>query len=351
MEAALESNIEYSLKMQALDKVLMYFGFNNIDVWNLYFCNSFLFDLKPRLNKRQKIKRVFPPRLVSGVRIPSEYNQTIIILRNYKALVCVQDPHTLVCVWYMIPIVWVRYIYYKNGSFYLSNIEFCCRHNMIYETNWMDYAIVQPMSIELLDDIRLFPSLFHFGISDCKISVKCFKILQSGGFYLNDSHSCTYVSKICAFLLGYRDFIKESDKCGIGFRGYDESGVPLAVKYILSQPQLSKIIQIMFVCKVCYPYFSSFMKFLRFVISHTKLSNIICGCIESEINDKITYQNVHIPLQTAEVRVKYSCCFPSLLNHPFTTILADHDHVKVVNDMAEMTNFGYKVKWNVSHYR
>ena len=350
MEAAHESNINYILKMQALDKVLMYFGFNNIDIWNLYFCNSFLFNLKPRLNKRQKIKRVFPPRLFHNVRIPSEFNQTIIILRNYKALVCVQDPHTTVCVWYVVPIVWVRYIYYMHGSFYLSNIEFCCRHNVIHETEWPDYIIVQPMSIELLDDIRLFPSLFHFGISDCEQSVKCFKILELGGYYVND-RTCNYVSKFRAFLFGYHDFIIESDKCGIGFRGYDELGFPLAAKFVLSHPQLSKIIQIMFVCKVCYPYFNSFIKFLRFVVSHTKLSTLLCGCDESKINNKIIYDNVHIPLQTSEVKPKYSCSFTSFMKHPFVAILADHDHIRIENDMADMTNFGYTVKWNVSHYR
>lgn len=39
--------LDYDVKMRALHNVLLYFGKWNMDIWNLYFCNSFLFQLKP----------------------------------------------------------------------------------------------------------------------------------------------------------------------------------------------------------------------------------------------------------------------------------------------------------------
>lgn len=66
------------VKMQALKQVLLYFGFRNIEIWNLYFCNSFLFQLKPIISR---VTQVFPSLSSSYcIRIRKEYCDTIIVL-------------------------------------------------------------------------------------------------------------------------------------------------------------------------------------------------------------------------------------------------------------------------------
>ena len=215
------------MTMMALDKVLFYFDFRNIDVWNLYFCNSFLFNLKPKLNKKKDVVRVFPPLLFNFfVRIPTQYNNSIVILRNYKAMVCITDESVPnVCIWYVIPVCWVRYIFYRNKSFYLSNVEFCCRHNIIHETEWPDYIVFQPMSIELSNDVRLFP-LFHYGISKCEHErPRNFKIYEIGGVFEDVEFCCEY-----------------------GFHG-SKTELSNEVKIVLSHHFLSIIMQIMYSCK------------------------------------------------------------------------------------------------------
>lgn len=68
-----------SVKMEALCQVLLYFGYCNYEIWNFYFCNSYLFRLKP-LN-RKCVRKVFPSLLNSYfIKIQKEYCETIIVL-------------------------------------------------------------------------------------------------------------------------------------------------------------------------------------------------------------------------------------------------------------------------------
>ena len=335
-------NVADEVKMLALSQVLLYFDLFNAYLWNLYFCNSFLYAMKPVISG---VKWVYPLLLDSRIQIRKEFRNTIIVLRNYRALVCLNRSDLNFPVWFVIPVSWVRYIFFKNNHFYLSNVKFCCRHNIIHESDWPDCTLHQPMSIVLIDNVRLFPSLFHFGVSKCR--VKCFKLLELGGCFEEPDLLHSFHMKSYPFICGYLDFVYAC--CNYGFNA-NENELSSEVKIILSHFYLSKIVQSIFVCDYCFDYFDSFMKFMMYVAVHAPASSIHGDCIESKIKKAVTYHNVYKPC--SNLRVKH-CYGENTSVNPFVSILADHNHIEVLHanaDNVTINNFNYRVSWNVSSY-
>ena len=333
-------NVADEVKMLALRQVLLYFDLFDIDLWNLYFCNSFLYALRP-LNST--VKKVFPTALDYRVQIRHEYRNMIIILRNYKALICV-NYSDIDYRWYVVPIGWTKYIFVKNGDFYLSNVKFCCRHNIIHESVWPDYVMHQPVSILLIDPIRLFPSLFHYGIQKCSERVRCFNVLEIGGHYCD----FFYQIKTHPFLYGFSDFVFTCRK--YGYKA-SEDELSSEVKLVLSHFYLSKIIQTIFCCEYCYNYFDSFMKFMVFVGGNAPMSSIHCDCVESKIEKVINHDNEYTINRPCGMKILHF--FSKSVNTSvisFVSILSDHNHIEVTDDIATINNFNYCVSWNVSHY-
>ena len=204
------------------------------------------------------------------------------------------------------------------------------------------------MSIELLDDVRLFPSLFHYGISECG-RPRCFKINEIGGCFEDVEILNSYCTKSFPFLCGFPDFVYACRN--YGFNG-NENELSSEVKIVLSHYYLSKIIQSVFACRFCFSYFDSFMKFMVFVATHAPSSSIRNDCIESKIRKDLTNHNGYNPCPCS-IRVKYLCTKDVILN-PFVSILVDHNHIEVSNENADIyatiINFNYCVSWNVSMY-
>ena len=331
------------VKMLALRQTLFYFGLFDVDLWNLYYCNSFLYALKP-LNTR--VKEVFPAALDFRVQIRHEYRNTIIILRNYKALICV-NYSDIDYRWYIVPIIWTKYIFVKNGKrFYLSNVKFCCRHNIVHETEWVDYVAHQPMSLLLFDSIRLFPSLFHYGVQKCGKIKGYFNVMEIGGVYTD---LFEYMVKSHPFICGYPDFVYSCRY--YGYNAKDDE-LSFEVKRVLSHFYLSKIIQMVFCCKTCYNYFDSFMKFMVFVGAFAPMSSITQDCIEPKIK-KVVHQIddsyfIYHPCNMRIIRF-FSKTMNTLVN-PFVSIISDHNHIEVTDGIATINDFNYCVSWDVSSY-
>ena len=92
------------------------------------------------------------------------------------------------------------------------------------------------------------------------------------------------------------------------------------------------------------------MKFMVFVASHATSSMIRTDCIESKIRKNMVYHNDYHPCPSITLKEKYLCANKTLFSHPFVCILADHNHIVIANEIADINYNNYKVMWNVSNY-
>lgn len=125
------------------------------------------------------------------------------IFKNYKVLVKINEA------WFVILADSVKYIFYKNMNFYLNVDRFCCRHNIIHETEWPHYLKCNFQLICLHENIRVIPS-FHYGISDCRKSGSRFpndlKILMIGGYEPGIALQ-SFQPRQYTFFYGYAEFV------------------------------------------------------------------------------------------------------------------------------------------------
>ena len=248
--------------------------------------------------------------------------------------------------WYVIPVSWVKYIFFRNESFYLANVQFCCRHNILHKTEWPHYVVYQQMSIELVDNVHLIPSLFHYGILKCG-HPRCFKIHQIGGCFEDENLLYTYHQKSYPFLCGYIDVVKACHEFG---SNGNENELSKEVKTVMSHYFLSKIIQTVFACEFCFGYFDSFMKFMVFVAKQATSELIRNHCHEKDLVNLVDDDKERIIDGFCSLKQKSHFMQFDYLN-PFSSILLDHSHVEVLGHKVYINNFNYSVSWNVSHCR